>query len=87
MWNTTFIPSSDYGSIRTKNDGKASAADTFKPKTGSPGKPAKAAKLAAALLPNLKPAFKLIDDIENLAGKDQRLLVKVTSLRECLARL
>ncbi len=62
------------------------AAAEFKPRNA--GKPAKTAK-KPALAPrlNLKPAFKLIDDIEKLASKDERLLAKVTALRECLQSL
>ena len=57
----------------------------FKPKTAV--KPAKTAKKPAAPLPNLKPAFQLIDEIEKLADKNQRLLAKVAALRKCLQRI
>jgi ribosomal protein L17 len=58
----------------------------FKPrKTGKPTKAAK--KPASAPRPNLKPAFKLIDVIEELAGNDKNLLSNIRSLRECLKKI
>lgn len=51
------------------------------------GKPGKAPKPTPAPLPRLKPAFKLIDDIEKLAGKNKPLLAKVAALRKCLQSL
>lgn len=56
----------------------------FKPKTGKPATVVKKSPVAGM---NLQPAFKLIDDIEKLAGKDRRLLAKVAALRECLENL
>ena len=60
-------------------------ASAFKPRKA--GKPAKAVKKSAVPGVNLKLVFKLIDEIEKLAGKDEQLLAKVEALRECLARI
>ena len=58
------------------------AAAEFKPR---PVKSAKAKKKPVLVpRPNLKTAFELIDDIEKLAEKNQRLLVKVAALRDCM---
>ncbi len=65
------------------------AAAAFKQKKpGMAGKPAKGTKQAtAAPMPSLKPAFKLIDVIEELAGNDKNLLGNIAALRECLKNL
>ena len=64
------------------------AAAAFKPKPGKSGKPAKITKKpASASRLNLKPAFKLIDVIEELAGNDKNLLGNIRSLREYLKNL
>ena len=50
------------------------------------GKPTNAPRKPAATLPNFKPAFKLVDEIEKLAAADKnpRLLAKVAALRKWL---
>ena len=58
------------------------AASAFKPR-----KAEKVVKRSTAPEVNLKPAFKLIDDIEKLADDNKPLLAKVTALRECLQRI
>jgi len=58
------------------------AASAFKPrKTG------KVTKKPTPPGVNLKPALKLIDDIEKLADNNKPLLAKVAALRECLQRI
>lgn len=62
------------------------AAAAFKPrKAGKAGKAAK--KSASAPILNLKPAFKLIAVIEELAGDDKNLLGNIAALRECLKKI
>ena len=58
------------------------AAAEYRPKSNA--KPIKAARPSAALPLGLKPAFKLLDEIEDLAGKNKPLLVKVAALRKHL---
>jgi len=61
------------------------AAAKFKPKWI--GKPSQAAKKSPTQMPNLKPAFKLIGEIEKLGVRNKPLLAKAKALRTCLLGL
>ena len=61
------------------------AASEFKPKGVST--PIKAAAKTVNRKLNLKPAFKLLGEIEKLADKNKTLLAKVTALRKCLQKI
>ena len=61
------------------------AAAEFKPK--GIGKATKAAAKPVNRKLNLKPAIKLLDEIEKLAAKNKGLLAKVSALRKCLQKI